>query len=361
MFQVVFKRRVNIDTERNYVASAEPGRAYLLTDYHVGAAIPLEICAQRSPYTAYRRYAGEDLGTGSLLILWLAGLGDTISLTPALGSLQNRHPHARIDVVTIPALFEVLRAAEFRGEFLAYPPTVDAVRDYDFFVPIEKNALDPDYHRLDSIDFHAKLLCQPSGLRPVSFQVEKTARRRLRLCSDGRVRVGVQARSLSPVRSYPADLLAELLRQLVGRRYEVHLLGQAGDCDVPSAPPLFYNDCGRTQNFAETAALLQQMHVVVCPDSYLMHLAAVLSIPTVALFSTIPARLRTARYKSVVALEPDTPCAPCMVVHDDKCPRGHLECIALRSGRLAPEAVMEEVQALADQRRRSPTASPVKT
>lgn len=75
---------------------------------------------------------------------------------------------------------------------------------------------------------------------------------------------------MSPIRTYPAGLLALVLRGLVRSGYEVRLMGEESDCP---APPLLYNDCGRTTTFAETVALVEQMQVVICPDSYLMHLA----------------------------------------------------------------------------------------
>ena len=103
------------------------------------------------------------------------------------------------------------------------------------------------------------------------------------------------------------------------------------DCPAPAAPPLLFNDCGKTANFAETVALVEQMEGMICPDSYLMHLAGALAIPTVAIFSTIPPHLRVSAYPCVSALAPDTPCAPCLVIEDAKCPLGHPECVALRS------------------------------
>ena len=70
------------------------------------------------------------------------------------------------------------------------------------------------------------------------------------------------------------------------------------------------NDCGKTANFAETVALVEQMDGMIRPDSYLMHLAGALGIPTVAVFSTIPPHLRVSAYPRVAALAPDTACAP---------------------------------------------------
>jgi len=344
MIRLVFNQPANIDTRRNYIAAVAPGVRYLMTNYHVGRCVPRSGYSEAAPYESARPYEGQPLGTRSLLIHWLAGLGDTLTFAPALLSLQANNPDARIDLLTIPVLYEILSAAGFRGNMIAYPAEVDAVERYDCFLPLEEDGKDPDYLRLGSIDFRAKQLRQPRGLGPASFQIDDATRERMRLPTSPLIRVGVQVRGLSPIRTYPSDLLAEVLRGLVRHGYEVHLLGGPDDCAAPAAPPLLFNDCGKTANFAETVALIEQMEGMICPDSYLMHLAGALAIPTVAIFSTIPPHLRVSAYPSVSALAPDTACAPCLVIEDHKCPLGHPECVALRSPTVSPQVILETVK-----------------
>lgn len=344
MIRLVFSQPANIDTQRNYIAAVASGVPYLMTNYHVGRCVPRTACSEAAPYESDRPYEGEPLRTRSLLIHWLAGLGDTLTFAPALLSLQANNPNARIDLLTIPVLFEILSAAGFKGNMIKYPAEADAVERYDHFLPLEEDAADPDYLRLGSIDFRAKQLHQPSGLGPASFRIDDATREKMRLPASALIRVGMQVRGLSPIRTYPSDLLAEVLRGLVRHGYEVHLLGGPGDCAAPAAPPLLFNDCGKTASFAETVALVEQMEGMICPDSYLMHLAGALAIPTVAIFSTIPPHLRVSAYPSVSALAPDTACAPCLVIEDDKCPLGHPECVALRSPAVSPQVILETVQ-----------------
>ena len=160
------------------------------------------------------------------------------------------------------------------------------------------------------------------------------------------IRVGIQVRGLSPLRTYPSDLMAEVMRSLVRGGYEVHLMGLEEDCNAPSAPPLLYNDCGRTTSFGETVALVQQMQAMICPDSFLMHLAGSMSIPTVAIFSTIAPRLRISSYRSVVGLIPDIPCAPCSAIDDENCPIGHPECVAFRTPNVSPKTILATLEKL---------------
>ena len=346
MIQLTFKQPANIDTQRHCVSAVQAGVPYLMTNYHVGQSIPREVCSRLEPYENVQAYEGQPLDHRSLLILWLAGMGDTISFAPALLSLQQQHPQARIDLLTIPVLYEILQSAGFRGTVVSYPALTEVTEAYDYFLPLEEIGRDPACLQLDSIDFAAKLLGQPAGLAPPTFLIDEAARKKMRLPAGPLIRAGIQVKGLSPLRTYPSDLLAQVLRGLVRGGYEVHLLGAADDCPAPSAPPRLYNDCGKTATFSETAALVEQMQVMICPDSYLLHLAGVLRIPTVAVFSTIAPHLRVSRYLSVVALAPDLPCSPCSVVQDDRCPMGHSECVALRTAPVSPEVILKTAQSL---------------
>ena len=117
-------------------------------------------------------------------------------------------------------------------------------------------------------------------------------------------------------------------------------MGQEDDCTIPSAPPKLHNLCSRTSSFAQTVAYLEQMDALICPDSYLMHLAGAMDLPTVALFSTVPARLHVSRYPSVVPMEPDFACAPCLMTTEERCPEGYSDCHALRSPSMRPAMVL---------------------
>ncbi len=236
MIRLVFNKPANIETQREYNAAVVPGVLYLMTNYHVGRCVPRSACSEAAPYESDRPYEGEPLGTRSLLIHWLAGLGDTLTFAPALLSLQANNADARIDILTIPVLFEILAAAGFKGNMIKYPAEVDTVERYDCFLPLEEDSKDPDYLHLGSIDFRAKQLHQPQGLGPASFQIDDATREKVRLPAGALIRVGIQVRGLSPIRTYPSDLLAEVLRGLVRHGYEVHLLGGPGDCPARRLP-----------------------------------------------------------------------------------------------------------------------------
>ncbi len=346
MKHVVFNQSVRIDTGRDCVVAVCKDVAYALTDYHIHELNFAPVFRSCTDFL-YRRYEGQPLGSGSLLVLWLAGLGDTLCAVPALIRAQECNSDSTLDIASVPMLFEVFQSAGFRGRLIPYPTPVKIIEEYDYFLPSERWADHPERNQLDSIDFFARWLHQTDVSVPVKFHIDESVRTEMQLPKSDRPRIGVQVRGLSPVRSYPSDQLAEVLKRLVHDGFEVHLLGGEKDCDVPSAPPRLHNDCGRTRTFAQTAALVQQMDVMVCPDSYLMHLAGMLSIPTVAIFTTIPARLRTRHYPTVHALEPRLDCAPCLAIHDHACPNGHPECLAFRTPSHSPDVILDMVRQIA--------------
>jgi len=202
------------------------------------------------------------------------------------------------------------------------------------------------FHELDSITVYAQMLSQPDDVPLIPFAASPDARQRMRLPAAERPRIAVQARGLSPIRTYPVELQAELLKMLIQRGYEGHIMGRPGDSDVVSTPPRLYNACGTTETFNDTIAYLEQMDALIAPDSFLMHLGGALKIPTVALMSTVPARLRCSRYPSVTPLEPDFPCAPCMITTEERCPEGFADCHALRSPSMRPARVLRTLESI---------------
>lgn len=200
------------------------------------------------------------------------------------------------------------------------------------------------HHELDSITVYAHLLGQPGDVPLIRFASNPDARRRMRLPNPQRPRIAVQARGLSPIRTYPVELQSALLDMLVQRGYEVHVMGGHGDCDIVSTPPQLYNACGTTTKFSETIAYLEQMDALIAPDSLLMRLGGALGIPTVVLMSPVPARLRCSRYPSITPLEPDFPCAPCMMTTEERCPEGFDDCHAFRSPSMRPARVFRTLE-----------------
>jgi heptosyltransferase-2 len=143
-----------------------------------------------------------------------------------------------------------------------------------------------------------------------------------------------------PAKRWPEQHFAALARRLAARGYAVWLVGSPKDHAVAEtiaqqAPGLCSNLCGKT-DIAEAADLLAAARLVISNDSGLMHVAAAVGRPVIALYGSssplfTPPLSAEAR---IVTLNLD--CSPCF---KRTCPLGHLKCL----NDLAPERVLAEI------------------
>jgi heptosyltransferase-2 len=118
-----------------------------------------------------------------------------------------------------------------------------------------------------------------------------------------------------------------LARRFVGSGYSVWLVGSEKDRSaadpIAEAVPDVRNACGRT-DLGTAIDLLAQAAVVVSNDSGLMHAAAAVGRPLVALFgSSSPAYTPPLSPLAHVA-KIDIECSPCF---QRECPLGHFKCM----------------------------------
>jgi heptosyltransferase-2 len=144
-----------------------------------------------------------------------------------------------------------------------------------------------------------------------------------------------------PAKRWPARHFAELARRLAQTDFTVWIVGSARDAPIGAEIELLSggaarNLCGRT-DLGQAIDLLSCASLVVSNDSGLMHVAAALDRPLVALYGSsstayTPPLSRRARLLSL-GLE----CSPCF---KRECPLGHLKCL----NDLTPERVLGEIK-----------------
>jgi heptosyltransferase-2 len=195
------------------------------------------------------------------------------------------------------------------------------------------------------------LLAEPRGAelrRPVPpprLSVDASARRatlaRLGLDAAARAAVFCPGAEYGPAKRWPAAHFAALGRQLADQGLRVWLVGSAKD--APAAAEIAaacdaVDLTGRT-GLDEAIDVISAATLVVSNDSGLMHVAAALDRPMVAIFGSsspgftppLSDRARVARL--------NLPCSPCF---QRECPLGHLAC--LRD--LTPDRIAEEIRQL---------------
>lgn len=181
---------------------------------------------------------------------------------------------------------------------------------------------------------------QPPHILPPRLRVD--AENQQRLVHVLGLRLGKPAVALmpgaeyGPAKQWPLEHFASLARELVAQGKQVWVLGSnkdhaAGETIVQHAAGVV-NLCGRTQ-LVDVIDLLALCEAAVSNDSGLMHIAAALDIPTVALYgSSTPVHTPPLSDKAQViylGLE----CSPCF---RRVCPLGHTCCLV----DIGPERVL---------------------
>ncbi|MBE0614806.1 MAG: lipopolysaccharide heptosyltransferase II [Burkholderiales bacterium] len=189
-------------------------------------------------------------------------------------------------------------------------------------------------------------------LPPVRLQVDpvNTARTTARLNLDRSRPVAVfcPGAEYGPAKRWPAQHFAALARALAERGHAVWLIGSGKDAALgeeicAQSDGACINLCGQT-DLASAVDLIACAKLVVSNDSGLMHVAAALGKPLIALYgSSSPAHTPplslsskpgTARIVNV-----DIECSPC---YARSCPLTHFKCM----NDLEPARVLAEIDAL---------------
>ena len=333
-----------------------------------------------------------------ILIVAPAWVGDAVLAQPLLHRLKARYPGVSIQVLAAPWVLPVLnRMPEvdatiehpFRHGTLAFAQrrrfakTLAGRFDHAIILPNSfKAALIPffagialrtgyigearfgllnDRRRLDAkalplmVERFAALAELPGKdlERPVPaprLTVDPSARdgtlARLGLRGDGRVVAFCPGAEYGPAKRWPASYFAQLAAGFSRDGREVWLMGSPKDGAVAEeiarlAGGGCVNLCGRTQ-LDEAVDLISCADLVVSNDSGLMHVAAALDRPMVAIFGSSSPRFTPPLSSRARVVKLDLPCSPCF---KRECPLKHLKCmIDLTPDRLRVEIARAEMR-----------------
>lgn len=159
------------------------------------------------------------------------------------------------------------------------------------------------------------------------------ARQALQLTANDPVLALCPGAEFGDAKQWPAQQYAALAESMIRRGWQVWLFGSGND--RPVAAEIFsqlgrsqqarcHNLAGRT-TLSQAIDLLSAANAVVSNDSGLMHVAAALQRPMVALFGSTSWSFTPPLGRPVAMLATDIDCRPCF---QRQCPLGHRDCLA---------------------------------
>jgi heptosyltransferase-2 len=155
-------------------------------------------------------------------------------------------------------------------------------------------------------------------------------RRKFSLPADRPVLALCPGAEFGPSKRWPEQHYAAVAEQMIGRGWQVWLMGSANDravcaqiCDQLSDAECAFNLAGSTQ-LAEAIDLLAQADAVVSNDSGLMHIAAALGRPLAAVYGSTSPDFTPPLGEKVRVLSIEVECGPCF---QRECPLGHHKCL----------------------------------
>jgi heptosyltransferase-2 len=207
-----------------------------------------------------------------------------------------------------------------------------------------------DEKRLPQLAHRYAALALPRGeplplpLPTLRLQVDDAARRavlaRLGLDRSRPAAALAPGAEFGPAKRWPARHFAELAQGLAAHGCAVWLIGsqndrQAGAEIERAAGGVCRNLCGET-TLTEAIDLLASCSLVVSNDSGLMHVAAALGRPLVALYGSSSPAYTPPLSADARILKLELPCSPCF---QRECPLGHFNCMM----QLTPDKVLAAV------------------
>jgi heptosyltransferase-2 len=329
-----------------------------------------------------------------ILVIGPSWVGDTMLMQPMLLRLKQRHPECRIDVLAPPWTAALLHAMPEVHEVIINPFPHGALRigaRYQFGKKLHgaqyhqaivlpnslKSALVPffahiplrtgfvgesrygllnDARKLSKtvlplmVERFAQLAEDKQGKIPrplanprleVSAALRNATLQKLGLVLDKPVAVFCPGAEYGPAKRWPATYFAEIAQRLQQRGYAVWLIGSAKDKEaadkiIALGNSACLNLCGIT-DLTDAIALLSCAQLVISNDSGLMHLAAALDRPMLALFGSSSPQFTPPLSPHAEIIKLDLKCSPCF---KRECPLGHFNCMK----QLTPDLVWKKIQ-----------------
>jgi heptosyltransferase II len=224
----------------------------------------------------------------------------------------------------VPFFARIPRRTGYRGEWRR--GLINDMR------PLDKRVLRQTVQRYTALGMGTEARLPPDEIPQPRLSVDgrNQVRRRdqLGIPSDRPLVGFLPGAEYGPAKRWPVNYYAALARMLKGRGYGVCLFGSARDAAVcaeikKQAEEAVVDLSGKTA-LVDAIDLIAAMDFVVTNDSGLMHVAAAVGCPMVAIFGSSTPAYTPPLTDRVEIVYLDLDCSPCF---ERDCPLGHLNCL----------------------------------
>ena len=177
----------------------------------------------------------------------------------------------------------------------------------------------------------------------VQAQQRRTALEKFALSLDRPILALCPGAEFGPAKRWPAEHYGELARRKLADGWKVWIFGSDNDqgpaAQIQASTGSACTDLTGRTSLGEAIDLMSVVSTVVTNDSGLMHVAAALGRPLVALFGSSSDRFTPPMGSKVKTVSLGLACSPCF---KRECPLVHLDCL----NKLMPERVLAEMDTL---------------
>lgn len=187
----------------------------------------------------------------------------------------------------------------------------------------------------------------PRPALTVSAHARQQALARLQLTEHSPILALCPGAEFGEAKRWPAEHYAAVASAKIRLGWQVWLFGSAKDHPVgkaiknalPLEQAVFCSNLAGATSLAEAIDLLACASAVVSNDSGLMHVAAALQRPLVAVYGSSSPQFTPPLSEQVVSLQESLPCSPCF---ERTCRFGHTDCLR----QLSPSRVLQALDTL---------------
>lgn len=214
--------------------------------------------------------------------------------------------------------------------------------------PLNKNVLTQTVQRYVALAYPGLNDSAPPIPHPQLLVDQDNARAlvtRLKLTTESAIVAIIPGAEYGPAKQWPLGSYADLARQLCQQGVSVWILGSERDDAAAQriqqlAATDVINLCGKTR-LEDAVDLLSLVSAVVTNDSGLMHVAASVNRPLVAIYGSSTPSYTPPLSNRAITLYKNLECSPCF---ERRCPLGHSNCLTLIGVREVYTAVCEQLK-----------------